>query len=366
MNFTGICRALDANLNRSSEGLRVIEDLFRFVIIDEIFCGRAKKLRHELAACFVSIQSQLHLARDTQRDPGRQIQTAAEYDRQNVRAIVAANFSRITQALRVLEEFGKLAAQPLGPSSAPLLEPGEATRLEQLRYRIYEFEQAVDCALQGRAQLDQCRLCIMVEAGGSDEEFRARLKQLLVPGVMIQLRDKQAADSALVARGRLLTEQVGRCRAEAVTDSNQGQAWWIMNDRADLAAICGADGVHLGQDDLRPHQARQIIGPDKLVGVSTHNAEELQQAVDDGANYIGAGQVFSSSTKNTGKLSGLDYLRHVAQSTSIPAFAIGGISTANIDKVIETGVRRIAVAGAVTGIADPGRTVRQLIDQLKH
>ena len=103
----------------------------------------------------------------------------------------------------------------------------------------------------------------------------------------------------------------------------------IVNDRADVAAIVGADGVHLGQDDLSVKDARAIVGPRMLVGVSTHNIDQARTAVLDGANYLGAGPTFASRTKAFDDFAGLDYLREVAAEIRLPTFAIGGIGIEN-------------------------------------
>jgi thiamine-phosphate pyrophosphorylase len=137
-----------------------------------------------------------------------------------------------------------------------------------------------------------------------------------------------------------------------------------VNDRPDIAVLSQADGVHVGQEELEVRDARRIIGPDRLVGVSTHSIEQACQAVSDGADYIGCGPTFPSGTKDFDHFPGLDFLRQVAAEISLPAFAIGGITLDNLSQVLHTGFARIAVSGAITNSADPPAHVRSFLAAL--
>jgi thiamine-phosphate pyrophosphorylase len=133
-----------------------------------------------------------------------------------------------------------------------------------------------------------------------------------------------------------------------------------MNDRPDLAVLADADGVHVGQDELGVRDARRIVGPARLVGVSTHNLEQVEQAVLDGADYIGVGPVFPSGTKSFADFPGLDFVRKATAATRLPAFAIGGITENNVAAVRAAGAERIAVSGALCGAEDPAAAARGL------
>ncbi len=137
-----------------------------------------------------------------------------------------------------------------------------------------------------------------------------------------------------------------------------------MNDRPDLAAVCHADGVHLGQEDLSVKDARAIVGADALIGVSTHTIEQARQAVLEGANYIGTGPTFPSGTKQFENFPGLEFLRAVAAEIRLPAFAIGGITPAKLPQVLATGITRIAVSGSITSAPDPVSVMCDLLEQL--
>ena len=133
-----------------------------------------------------------------------------------------------------------------------------------------------------------------------------------------------------------------------------------MNDRPDLARLARADGVHVGQTELSVKEARTIVGPRALIGVSTHALDQARQAVIDGANYIGVGPTFPSATKSFDRFTGLNLLRDVAAEIRLPAFAIGGIGPDNIGDVLATGIARVALSGAVLSSADPAATIRQI------
>jgi len=237
-----------------------------------------------------------------------------------------------------LEEYGKLVSPAVGPA------------LERLRYRSYSIEQRVQLGSRSRRLLVDARLYVLVDGRATLDEFTELLKMLVAAGVdVIQLRDKSLADAALIERGH---------RARELTRGSQ--TLFIMNDRADLALACEADGVHVGQDELPVPHARSMLGQGSLVGVSTHNLEQACQAARQAVDYIGVGPVFRSGTKDFANFPGLELLREVRGHTQLPAFAIGGIDLGNVSRVLETGFRRIAVSGAVCRASDPAAAVARL------
>ena len=332
-------RVIDAAANRASEGLRVIEDYLRFALDDRHLTAECKAVRHELTAALAAFPSAMrHAARDTRADVGTDLTLASERRRGDLASVVAANFDRASQALRSLEEFSK----PLAVKSA--------AQLEKLRYRVYTLERAVDITRTSLERLAHARLYVLIDACPSADEFRSLGESLIGAGVgVIQLRDKTLADRELVARGRLLAELV-----------RESQTLFIMNDRPDLAVLCGADGVHVGQQELSVKDARRIVGPRALIGVSTHSLDQARTAVLDGANYIGVGPTFPSTTKQFAEFTGLDLLRCVQAEIRLPAFAIGGITLDNLPQVLATGFSRAAVSGAITEADDPGSAARQM------
>jgi thiamine-phosphate pyrophosphorylase len=334
-----IYRVLDANRNRCLEGLRVVEDGLRFVWEDQHLVNVCKQLRHDLVDALEAFpQRGLHASRDTLGDVGASVTTAGEYRRENVRAVVAANWSRAQQALRSLEEYAKVLA------------PQVSARLESLRYRAYTVERAVTMLDAGLDRLAAARLYVLVDGCSAANDFRALVEQLMEAGVdVVQLRDKLLADRALLERARLLREV-----------TRQHNALFIMNDRVDLAAMSQADGVHLGQEEVSVQDARSVLGGRALIGVSTHNITQARQAVLEGASYLGCGPTFPSATKSFPQFPGLDFLREVRREIRLPAFAIGGISPANVEQVCAAGFRRVAVSHSVVHAADPRQAAQQL------
>jgi thiamine-phosphate pyrophosphorylase len=336
-------RVLDAALNRAREGLRVVEDYVRFVLDDTHLTDQMKRLRHDLAAALsgVSIGRRL-AARETRADVGTSVATPSESRREDPRGVLAANFTRLQESLRTLEEYGKI------------LDPDLAVAVEQLRYRSYTLQRAVGITTDSLERLRRARLYVLIDGGPSAEQFTTMVRSLVDAGVhALQLRDKRLNDRQLLDRARRLR------KLTRGTDT-----LFLVNDRADVAALSGADGVHVGQEELAVKDARTIVGPDALVGVSTHSIEQARQAVLDGANYLGAGPVFPSGTKPFDAFPGPDLLRAVAAEIRLPAFAIGGITLKNLPEVLSTGFRRIAVSGAVGTAPDPAAAARELLAAL--
>ena len=129
----------------------------------------------------------------------------------------------------------------------------------------------------------------------------------------------------------------------------------------DGVRLAQADGVHVGQDELTVRDARAVVDPRSLVGVSTHSIVQARQAVLDGANYIGVGPTFSSQTKQFEEFAGIGLLRQVAAEIRLPAFAIGGIDETNLPAVLATGIQRIAVSAAIVGAADPTTAAQRFL-----
>lgn len=340
---TAVLRILDASLNRAAEGLRVVEDYVRFALDDRHLTGVAKSIRHDLTTEAAAIASaDRHAARETQSDVGTAVETKAEAARADAWHVCAASLKRVEQSLRSIEEYGKIG------------HPDLARRCEALRYRTYTLERAIDLTRDSLQRLENVRLYVLVDARQSLAAFEQLVRSLVSAGVgAIQLRAKQLVDRELIERARALVA--------ATRDTN---CLAIINDRPDIAAVVHADGVQLGQEDMRVKDARAIVGPQSLIGVSTHSIEQARAAVLDGANYLGAGPTFPSATKSFDHFPGLDFLREVAGEIRLPTFAIGGIVRDNLADVLATGVTRIAVSSAVTNAPHPPSAAQELLQLL--
>jgi len=339
-----VSRILDAEANRAREALRVIEDYCRFSLDDAFLTREVKQLRHDLTEAVADGSKDLLSARDTLADVGTAITTITEHTRRSIEAVVEANFKRLEEALRSVEEFSKLRS------------PAAGQRLEQFRYRSYTLEQAIVLGRSARRKLADARLYVLISVGQCSADIEWTIQEAAAGGAQIfQLREKNISDLELLERAK----RVRRATKKA-------GALFIMNDRPDIARIVRADGVHLGQEDLPVKEVRRIAGAEMLIGVSTHTMAQVRQAVLEGASYIGIGPTFPSGTKSFLEFPGLEFIRRATCETSLPSFAIGGVNGESIQDAIAAGARRVAVGEAVCKSDDPERvsaTLRRLLDE---
>jgi len=204
--------------------------------------------------------------------------------------------------------------------------------------------------IESRRRLAAAHLYLIVEAQPLGRAAAELLEPALAGGVdIVQLRDKDARDEEVVAAGRAFRELCHR-----------HGALFILNDRPELVLECGADGVHLGQDDSSPDQARAMLGADALIGVSTHTREQVDTARASTADYIGVGPVHATPTKPGREAVGEDLVDYAARHAGKPFFAIGGIDPANVEAVVAAGARRVAVVRAIRDADDPRAAARAL------
>lgn len=172
----------------------------------------------------------------------------------------------------------------------------------------------------------------------------------------VQLREKELSTRAFLEAARELKQ---------ITQAYGARL--IINDRVDIALAVDADGVHVGQDDMPYAAVRSLVGPDKLIGLSVNNMVELRAALDDKPDYLGVAAVFATSTKlDTSNLLGLDGLREICTSTSLPTFAIGGINATNIGQIMQAGATGAAVVSAICGQPSPYEATRELLQLISE
>lgn len=172
----------------------------------------------------------------------------------------------------------------------------------------------------------------------------------------VQLREKNLADSSVLVEAREIS---ALCKQYRVP--------FILNDNVALAAQCGADGVHLGQEDMDPAEARRILGPDAIIGVSAHNVAEAKAAVAAGADYLGCGAMFATTTKTNVTALPKETLRAICAAVGVPVVAIGGISKQNLLSLAhcgEAGVALVSAIFAAEDIEEECRELRRLAAQL--
>lgn len=166
----------------------------------------------------------------------------------------------------------------------------------------------------------------------------------------LQIREKDLDENAFEQEAELLR---GLCAKHRVP--------FVVNDSVEIALKCGADGVHVGQSDIKGRDIRAMIGPDKILGISAGTVEEAQAAEKAGADYIGVGAVFATGTKKDARYMSIEQLREIRAAVSIPVVAIGGINASNLLKLKGSGVDGVAVVSAIFAAEDPGKAAAELL-----
>jgi len=330
-----ILRILDANLDRAREGIRVVEEWVRFGRDDAALSRECKALRQELARWH---GPDLRAARDTPDDVGTNLTHDRERDRPDLASVLQANICRVQEALRVLEEYGKL------------YDADFAAACKQYRYRVYTLESHLS-ADERTARLRRAALYLVTSP--SDRLFEIVEAALRGGLPLVQYREKDAAD-----RDRL--ERAGKLRDLC----RRYDALFVVNDRVDLALAVDADGLHLGQQDLPVAAARALLGPQRFIGRSTTNPDEFARALSEGADYLGVGPVFATPTKPGKAASGFEYVAYAAERCPVPWFAIGGVDGSNVADVVRAGARQVAVVRAIVAAEDPTAATQELLSQL--
>jgi thiamine-phosphate pyrophosphorylase len=204
--------------------------------------------------------------------------------------------------------------------------------------------------------LEDARLYFVCGARPGGRPLADVLRPALAEGVdVFQLREKGAADDDVLRHA----ETARACCAEA-------GALFVLNDRPDLVAAAGADGVHVGQDDTPVGDARAAVGGDRIVGLSTHSVAQADAAGAVDVDYFAVGPVHATPTKEGRPAIGLGPVAHAARTATRPWFAIGGLDADTMPAVLDAGARRIVVVRAIAEAADPGaatRTLRRLLDE---
>jgi thiamine-phosphate pyrophosphorylase len=201
-----------------------------------------------------------------------------------------------------------------------------------------------------RERLRTARLYFVCDAHPRGGELESLLRAALSGGVdIVQLREKEL--------GRAEIERAASTyRRVADTYS----ALFIVNDDPNLARACDADGVHVGQEDMTAAEVREAVGPDSIVGLSTHSAEQIAASAGQSVDYISAGPIWETPTKQGRPAVGLELIGHAAASAPHPFFAIGGIDPTNAAQVVEAGARRLCVVRAIRDAADPAAVAEEL------
>ncbi len=329
-------RILDANINRASEGLRVLEDLARFYFDDLHFSKRLKELRHNIRKNLMDMMPMLLEGRNSATDVGVRVSMELQIDKKaSVTELSAANFKRIQEALRTIEENLKVMGKY------------ELSKLyEGYRFIAYGIEKEYFKVMSKREKLkklDTGLYCITSEEhskGRSNIEVVERMIKAGVKVLKYREKDKKLSEKYYEClKIREMTEKAG------VT--------FIVNDNVDIAMLVKADGVHIGQDDIPVEKVRKLVGEEMIIGLSTHSPEQAEEAVRRGADYIGVGPLYKTYTKkDVCEPVGLGYLDYVVKNIKIPFVAIGGIKEHNMGEVLSHGAGCIAMVTEIVGADD--------------
>jgi thiamine-phosphate pyrophosphorylase len=344
-----VLRLVDANLDRLGEGLRVLEDVSRFLLNDAILSKRLKTMRHALVKDLGPLQQELLSARRVAEDVGAPTRRRVSLQHHDLPALVAANSRRVQESLRVLEEFSRLSGGPLA---------GKAGGFESARFEVYDLEQQLVGRLLRHAKAARLKgLYLVLDATALKGRDEVEVAAAAIRGGVktIQLRDKQRSKPELLAAARKLRDL---CAGKG--------ALFIVNDHLDVALAVSADGIHLGQDDLPPVEARRILPISMLIGCSTHSVAEAVRAQGNGADYVAMGSIYPTTSKEKFKLVGPVTLRRTRSRVSVPLIAIGGINHINVQEVMKAGADGVAVISAVLGADDVEKAARRLAAKMKR
>lgn len=348
MDLSQVARIIDANLNRTAEGLRLLEDVARLVLNDAAITEQLKTLRHELVRGDLPFNLELLQARDSAGDVGTYLEVEGEEKHKELSLIVVANSRRVQESLRVLEELAKL------PETAPKLSP---ERFKKARFDLYTIEQKLLSRLTRQDKIKRlCGLYVVIDTQSlQGRRHLEAAREIIRAGVkVIQLRDKVLSKKELLP---IAGEMQKLCSEQNVL--------FIVNDYLDIALAAGADGLHVGQDDLPVADARRLLPVDKILGCSVTTVEQAAAAETAGADYIACGAIFPTISKEKVEVVGLGRMQKIKQATKVPLVAIGGITLENIREVIESGACAAAVISAVLQAKDISRAARQMIERIE-
>jgi len=344
-----IYRIIDVNINRATEGVRVVEEICRFVLEDSKLTLALKELRSSLSRVIrlsayqmeahqkIRISEKLIGERKAVEDIGRKFYPESEGRRGNIESIFQANMKRAQEAVRCLEEFSKL------------IKPHFGKAFKNIRFKLYELEKQIAPRVSKAVKLD---FDLYVVTDPRRNHLETARRAVAGGAKIIQLRDKTISKLAYC---RLAKKIAKIAQKKNVT--------FILNDYWDLVRRVGADGVHLGQEDLAKFSIRRVrkeLGADKILGISTHSFNQAVKAEKLGADYISVGPIFSTPSKPGTKPVGLRLLRKVIKHLTIPVVAIGGIDKSKLPGIKKTGADRFAVIRAVLEAKDISQAVRSL------
>ena len=337
-------RIIDANLNRIGEGLRLLEDVARLLLNDAVLSQQLKNMRHGLVTSGLAFNQKLLQSRDSEGDVGIDIETPEQAKPKELPIVVVANARRVQEALRTLEELAKV------PDTTSKL---DSEKFKQARFSLYTMERTLLAKLLRKDKIKSIPgLYVIIDTQALKGRSHIEVAGQAIRGgaKTIQLRDKLQSKKELLP---IAQELRNLCAEHNVL--------FIMNDYLDLALAGDADGLHLGQNDLPIKLARKLLPMDKILGCSTTTVAQAITAESEGADYIAAGSIYPTSSKETAKLIGLEGLSQIRKAISLPLVAIGGIAEDNTAEVLAAGADSVAVISAILQAESPEEAARQIV-----
>ncbi len=345
-------RIIDANLNRSSEGLRVLEDVARFLINDVELSQRLRTLRHDLAKETKSLNLGLLSQRDSEHDVGARMSAGyepkAKQSLQDLSGLVTANAKRVEESLRVVEELAKL------PEISSTL---NSTKFEQMRFTLYTLERDLISRISRWDKMEKVSgLYVILDRQFLENRDELDIASQIIEGgaSVIQLRDKSRFYRDKKGELLILAQELKEL-------CSQADVLFIINDYFDLAIAVDADGLHVGQEDLPLPVIRRELPIDKIIGCSVKTLSQATKAQAEGADYIAVGSIFPTATKKEATVVGIDMLKELKRTVFTPLVAIGGINQNNIAEVVSAGADAVAVISAVLSEKDVKKAVQKLV-----
>jgi thiamine-phosphate pyrophosphorylase len=321
---TETLQIVDVNINRITEGLRVIEEIARFVIKDEQLTKQIKTERHKIRKLSKKIETLE--CRDTSKDLGKK-KDFDTYSYKNILELINRNFKRAQEGCRVIEEFTKL------------LDISLSSDIKEMRFKIYDIEKTMNIKLSkylpAKNDIDFSFYVIIDKQYIQNNPYSLTniVTDLCENGAtIVQLREKLTEAKSFLEDALLVRKITQKFNIP-----------FIVNDRLDIAFAVNADGVHLGETDIPIQYAKKLFSG-KIIGSSANTVEKAQNAEKMGADYLGVGCLFPSKTASK-PIIPLNILSKIKSTVHIPVLGIGGITLNNIAQVLSTKVDGICVAG---------------------
>ena len=336
-------RIIDANLNRIGEGLRVLEELARLSLDDSDLTQKLKNMRHEILRLNPVLQTELLNARNADGDVGADMLVHGEFEKRNKNELVMANARRAQESLRVMEEMARLPDLKL-----------DTEKYKKARFSLYSIEKELIEKISRQDKIKKITgLYAIIDTDLlKGRDYKEVTSQVIKGGArVIQLRDKRLNKKELLVMAREIKQL---CSANGVL--------FIINDHLDIALAVGADGLHIGDDDIPAGVARQLLPVDKILGCSARTVDDALTLSKNEADYLGVGAMFATGTKEGAEVVGKERLQEIKSAVNMPLVAIGGIDKNNVKEIVEAGADAVAVISAVLKAEDVEEVTRQLVD----